>query len=191
MAATAIDAYVEHAVEMEGKTDFLYLCTASQVTTGIGKVLATPEAALRVAWLEDGAKAGEARIRADWQAIRGISPAGTKQNAKAESFAPKTRIRLAPGEAERLLAEHLAENERALRARFAEYDSLPRDVRLALLDMIYNLGEGGLTGKFPSFCEAIAAKDWARAAAECERRGIGDARNAWVKGLLLGAAQAA
>ncbi len=42
-------------------------------------------------------------------------------------------------------------------------------------------GMDGLTSKFPTFCKAVKAKDWATAAKECHRTGPPDDRNDWTK----------
>lgn len=69
----------------------------------------------------------------------------------------------------------------SLTASFPDFNAYPAEACAALFDMAYNLGIGGLTSKFPTFCKAVKDKDWATAAQQCERGGIGDARNAWTK----------
>jgi hypothetical protein len=59
---------------------------------------------------------------------------------------------------------------------------------MALLDMAYNLGPAGLLKGYPRMLSAVEAGDWAQAAAECVRGGIGAARNAWTKQQFLSAA---
>ncbi len=65
------------------------------------------------------------------------------------------------------------------------FDNLPKNVQLALFDMIYNLGANRIVNKFFNFDKAIKAGDWAKAANESNRSKIGTERNKYVKQLLL------
>ena len=47
--------------------------------------------------------------------------------------------------------------------------------------MAFNLGLAGLK-KFPTMLHAVDSGDWATAAAQCHRMGIGDARNQYTLG---------
>jgi hypothetical protein len=77
--------------------------------------------------------------------------------------------------------------EADLRKQLPHYDSLPDCVKLALLDMIYNLGPAGLFKDFPHLMAAIETSAWAQAAAHCMRRGPSPARNAWTRQQFLDA----
>ena len=63
--------------------------------------------------------------------------------------------------------------EAHLRTQFPHYDSLPDGVKMALLDMIYNLGPAGLFRGFPHLVAAVETGAWAQAAEHCTRRGPG------------------
>ena len=67
--------------------------------------------------------------------------------------------------------------EAELRKVIPSWDQLPSPAQVALFDMGFNLGIGGLQ-KFRNLLAAVDARDWERAAAECHRKGIGDDRNA-------------
>ena len=71
--------------------------------------------------------------------------------------------------------------EATIRGGIRGYDALPDGVKMALLDMAYNLGPAGLLKGYPKMLSAVETGDWAQAAAECARGGIGAARNAWTK----------
>jgi hypothetical protein len=81
----------------------------------------------------------------------------------------------------------LAGFEADLRSRFPHYDALPDGIKMALLDMIYNLGPAGLFKGFPHLVAAIQTGAWAQAAEHCTRRGPGPARNDWTKEQFLSA----
>lgn len=65
-------------------------------------------------------------------------------------------------------------------------DTQPVPVQLALVDMAYNLGVAGL-GKYVKMRAAVEARDWARAADECSRRGVQQPRNEATRELFLAA----
>jgi GH24 family phage-related lysozyme (muramidase) len=59
------------------------------------------------------------------------------------------------------------------------FEGFPDAVKMALLDMDYNLGDAKLRNTYPKFDAAVDAQDWATAAQECHRNGISEERNAW------------
>jgi hypothetical protein len=85
------------------------------------------------------------------------------------------------------LTSVLAGFEAELKAQFPHYDGLPVGVKMALLDMIYNLGPAGLFKGFPHLVAAIQTGAWAQAAQHCMRRGPGTARNDWTREQFLSA----
>jgi hypothetical protein len=81
----------------------------------------------------------------------------------------------------------LAGFEADLRTQFPHYDTLPDGVKIALLDMIYNLGPAGLFKGFPHVVAAIQTGAWQQAAEHCMRRGPSAARNDWTREQFLSA----
>jgi hypothetical protein len=77
--------------------------------------------------------------------------------------------------------------ETELRTHLPHYDTFPDGVKLALLDMTYNLGPAGLFKDFPHLIASIESGSWAEAAAHCMRRGPSPARNAWTREQFLSA----
>ncbi len=180
-ASKAVALFVAKAETFEGYVDHLYLCSRSHVTTGYGKVLPTSVAAQAVAFLFKAGPAAPEVVAEDWQRIRDLGPVGQPNNYAAAWYAKHCRIRLAPGEGRRLLTEHVEGNEAALRRIFPAWHGYPLEAQVGLIDMVYNLGEGGLVRRFPRFCAAVRAQDWAQAAEQCQRQGIQAARNAWAR----------
>jgi hypothetical protein len=74
-----------------------------------------------------------------------------------------------------------------LRSRLPHFDTLPDGVKLALLDMIYNLGPNGLFTGYPHLIRAVEAGNWPLAAASCLRHGPAPARNEWTRQQFLSA----
>lgn len=76
-----------------------------------------------------------------------------------------------------LFEEDLKKFLRQLEQTFPHYNEYPDEAKLGLLDMSYNLGHAGLTGKFPKLVRAAKMGDWSTVANECRRNGIGNKRN--------------
>ncbi|WP_299592185.1 hypothetical protein [uncultured Microbulbifer sp.] len=64
------------------------------------------------------------------------------------------------------------------------FDFLPRQVQLALFDMIFNVGATKLKHQFIKFNTAIQNEDWLTASIECHRPQVSPSRNTSVKDLL-------
>ncbi len=77
--------------------------------------------------------------------------------------------------------------ETDLRIQFPRYNLLPDAIKMALLDLIYNLGPAGLFHGFPHLVAAVEAGAWAQAAEHCMRRGPSAARNNWTRQQFLSA----
>ena len=77
-----------------------------------------------------------------------------------------------------------------LQQDYPEYEFYPDAVKLALLDMEYNLGDAELRKGYPHFDAAVNAQNWSLAAEQCGRD-VSDpafaARNAWTKQQFLSA----
>jgi GH24 family phage-related lysozyme (muramidase) len=84
-----------------------------------------------------------------------------------------------------LLQTVLTGFESELRARIPGYDNLPDGVKMALLDMAYNLGPAGLLNGYPRLIRAVENGAWAQAAAASFRHGPGAARNQWTQKMFL------
>ena len=110
---------------------------------------------------------------------------------KAAKFYARTGgLRLSEQTIDEKLREALEGFEGYLRKHIAQYDGLPDAAKLALLDMIYNLGPGKLFAEYPKLIQAVEAGDWKTAAGASSRRGPGPARNLWTREQFAQAAQA-
>ena len=179
--------FLKELVHSEGSIPHLYLDTRGHVTVGVGCLIGTLEEAQALPFVEraSGRHASRAEIQLDWQRVR-AEPAGRI----ASSYRPVTRLDLPEPEIRRMLGRRVDAFQAGLRRQFETYERMPEDVRLALLDMAFNLGLNGLVTKFPKFCGAIRRSDWRTAAKECRRRGVSDERNdrveRWLGGVTLG-----
>jgi len=113
--------------------------------------------------------------------------AALPQGKLPEFYKSATSPELPEPAIEASLTAVLTEFESTLRAKIPKYDALPDPVKMALLDMAYNLGPAGLLTGYPRLLEAVETGAWAQAAAECTRGGINAARNAWAREQFLSA----
>lgn len=68
-------------------------------------------------------------------------------------------------------------NELRATMAFPDFESYPESVKLALLDMAFNVGATGLVTKFPNLTAAAKRRDWTTAANESNRPQVQPPRN--------------
>lgn len=152
----------------EGRVDHLYLDSArpAWVTVGVGHRLTTVGDALALAFEPRDQVAGDfARV------------AAAQPGLAASAYAGLCRARLSQAAIDALLAADVRQKLAELERCFPAFGGWPDPVQLAVADMAFNLGTGGLIHKFPRLVRALDRRDWAACAAECHRQGIAAARN--------------
>lgn len=81
--------------------------------------------------------------------------------------------------------KHIDNFESELKRIFPDFSTYPSEVKLALFDIIFNVGMTDLNNKWPNFKKAVKSKNWAVAAIESNRKPpISEERNKYVKDLL-------
>jgi GH24 family phage-related lysozyme (muramidase) len=164
----------------EGNIPFMYLDTEGWVTAGVGQMIPDVNAAKRYHFVKPlGEKATAEEIERDYRRVHAM-PAGKP----AQTYRVQESLELSQDYIESILLNKLKECDSVLRRHYQpKYDRFPEPVKLALLDMIYNLGASKLFGQFAAFEKAVNAEDWRTAALECHRkhRGSTDNRNAWTR----------
>lgn len=163
----------------EGNVPFMYRDTAGWVTVGVGQMLPDVNAAKKYPFLTPlGGLATKEEIDKDYHRVHAITAGLT-----AEKYRAQSSLLLRKDYIQSLLVKKLKECDLHLRRHYARYDSYPEPVKLALLDMIYNMGASRLFRQFSAFEKAVNAQDWKSAAEQCHRRHIGasDNRNAWTR----------
>ena len=81
--------------------------------------------------------------------------------------------------------EHLKNDFSVIRNKLKEkdknlnFDELPHNAKLVIMDMQYNMGGNFTKDKWPKFFEAIKQGDWKIAASESNSKDIGKKRNNW------------
>lgn len=178
--------YLPKLKEFEGSYSYMYADTAGKITVGVGKMLPDAAAAQKLGFVRRpnpaanpsvlGGPAAPEDIQADFDSVNS-QPAGKL----ASYYRQFTKLDLPDDAIDSLLNTVVQGCRSDIVASFPDFDSYPPEACAAIFDMTYNLGIGKLLSEFPKFCRAVKSNDWATAANECQRGGIGDTRNAWTK----------
>jgi GH24 family phage-related lysozyme (muramidase) len=166
----------------EACVPWMYLDSVGKVTVGVGLMLPDAPTACALAFMAADAPATPGQIAAEFARVAALAPDKLPAFYRAD-----TSPQLPQEIIDAKLSEVLAVFENTLRSGIPGYDALPDGVKMALLDMAYNLGPTGLLKGYPKMLSAVAAGNWAQAASECARNGIGAARNAWTQQQFLSA----
>jgi len=177
----------EKLVQYEGSVPHMYLDKKGYVTIGVGHLISNLTAALKLNLLvgKSGAIATKEQITADYEAVKKY----WKTNATAPYYKKYTKLILTEVEINRLTNKHIKGFYSELKRLFPGFADYPAEVRLALLDIIFNQGMTKLRGEWPKLNKAVKTKDWAEAAAESNRPELGDLRNSYVRELFEAAAK--
>ncbi|MBI1422093.1 MAG: hypothetical protein GC149_01420 [Gammaproteobacteria bacterium] len=173
--------------EYEGNIPHMYLDAKGLVTVGIGYLLANAVEAQKLPFVNNttGKAATAAEIKTDYDNVKKQS-----KGFLAGFYKKFTKLKLTPNEIDLLTNKTINQFYGELKTVYPDYDSYPGEVKLALFDMIYNLGMSGLSNNWPNFNKYIKAKDWKNAAAESKRKPpVSPDRNKYVKDLLEQAAK--
>ena len=160
----------------------MYRDTVGKVTVGVGLMLPDARAAEALPFVLGARAATPEEIACEYARVDAM----TLGHASA-FYKISTSLELTQQTIDAKLKSVLEGFEANLRVQFPHYDALPDGVKMALLDMIYNLGASGLFKGFPHLVAAVEAGAWAQAAERCIRRGPSAARNAWTRQQFLSA----
>ena len=178
--ATYLERSLAQLEEFEGSIPWMYLDTAGKVTVAVGLMLPDAAAAQRLPFRLADSAAGADAIAAEFARVDAM-PMGRPALFYRKIGGPE----LAKKDIDSLLSAVVLGFEGELRAKFSAYDALPDGVKIALLDMAYNLGPDGLLRGYPKLIKAVETGDWVTAAVNCYRHGPGAVRNAWTKTMFL------
>jgi len=181
--ANYLDQSLAKLKEFEGCVPWMYRDTVGRVTVGVGLMLPDAIAAQALPFTLQDRAAIATEIASEFKRIRALPSSRLPEFYRAESSPelPQETI-------DAKLREVLVEFEADIRARMKAYDALPDGVKLALLDMAYNLGPAGLFREYPKMIQAVEAGAWSQAAAESVRNGPSAERNTWTRAMFLSAA---
>lgn len=170
----------------EGRVAHMYLDSHGYVTTGVGHLLPTAHDAAKLPFrAKDGRRASIDEIRLEYDRIQALP----KERLHAY-YRQHATLFLSDAEIDQLTNEHITTFHRELRRLYAGFDSFPPSARLALFDMIFNLGLTKLRTSWPRLNAAAANRDWLEAAQQCNRkRPVSEERNKYVRALFEQAAE--
>jgi len=173
------NGYRDTAKNKDGTPKGLFTC-------GVGHMVPTADACALLPWLRaDGSQATPDEARACYRAVMSMAP-----GLRASAYAPASPLRLTVDWCRadaigRLQVEFLP----GLRRLFPGFDGYPPSPQVALVDEIYNMGEGGPPRPghpdgnglfmFDDLRAACEAGNWEVAASESHVRTSSDERNAW------------
>jgi GH24 family phage-related lysozyme (muramidase) len=178
--ATYLDQSLAKLEWFEGSIPWMYLDTRGKVTVGVGLMLPDAGAAQKLPFVIGAQAASAEEIAVEFARVDAM-PMGRP----ALFYRRENGLELAKAEIDSLLLSVLLGFESQLRAALPGYESFPDSVKLALLDMAYNLGPAGLLHGYPNLIRAVEAGNWSQAAAHCFRHGPGAARNQWTQQMFL------
>ncbi len=161
----------------------MYRDTVGKVTVGVGLMLPNIEAAQTLPFLSNNRPATPEEIAAEYARVDAMT-----MGKAAAFYKIASSLELSQETIDAKLLAVLEGFEANLRAEFPTYDTFPDPIKLALLDMIYNLGPVELFKGFPHLVSAVQSGNWSLAAARCTRRGPAPSRNDWTKQQFLSVA---
>ncbi|WNO59745.1 glycoside hydrolase family protein [Rheinheimera sp. MMS21-TC3] len=170
----------------EGRVPHMYLDTKGFVTVGVGHLLKDAAAAKQIAFIvrETGQPASAKQIEEEFNLIKSRF---FGEDYVARDFKAFTKLQLTETVMNAQVDHHIKTFEKELKSIYgsAEFSAFPNKVKLALFDMIFNLGMTKLKNTFPKFNKHIKAGDYKKAALESSRKDIASERNAYVYNLLV------
>jgi GH24 family phage-related lysozyme (muramidase) len=172
--------YLPICESFEGRCNWMYQDSVGKVTTGVGLLIPTVQAAVAMPFQDLDGPASEPAITAEYYRVLAMPTGHSAAFYRGHLTLPDDFIDLC-------LKNVVLSRDTNMRDAFQNYDAMPDGVKMALLDMSLNLGTAGLLAKFPHFCEAVRAGNWQAAEAQCNRPQLGMPRNDWTKKQFQGA----
>ncbi len=182
MAANYLEQSLAKLKQFEGSVPWMYRDTVGRITVGVGLMLPNSRAAESLPFLVSSRPATAQEISVEFARVDALPFGRVPAFYRSDHLVQLTQQTI-----DAKLYTVLKSFDTDLRSHFPLYDSFPASVKMALLDMIYNLGPEGLFRGFPHLIAAVRAGAWAQAAERCLRSGPGPARNAWTRQQFLDA----
>jgi hypothetical protein len=186
-------AFTSYTGPFEGYCTWMYLDTKGYVTTGMGNLIDSIQAAQTLPWLTAGNKpASPSQIAAEWRQIKARQ---SSKNLGGYAFEKWATLHLEHGPIDRLVAVKMADFAAAVNHTYPTFAGAPADAQLAWLDMAWNYGPAFMDKKtasgswvWPNFRAAVKVSHWARAADNVGDVSRGHTRNQSRARLFLNAA---
>jgi len=172
--------------EYEGFIEHIYRDSKGLATVAVGHMIPNVQAAQQLTfYTAKGVKATPAEIKVDYDAVM-----KQPSNRLASFYKRFTSLKMKRTDADILTNKHIDSFYKELKIIYLDYDKFPSEAKLALMDLIFNVGMTNLKNMWPTMNGAIKAKDWAKAAANSNRKPpVSVARNKYVKDLFIKASK--
>ena len=173
------DRFHAFSTPFEGRRYHMYLDVKGLVTTGVGNLLASPQAASALDFKHGGAGgaiAGDGEVEAAWQDLKDHAPWGKPSSVSAKDvYGQRNDLRLDNADIDTLVDQMLAAFDNDLKMRFtttpaqgkpasdANYADYCADAQLGLLSMQWP----GSFHTFVTFQDAVRNSRWFEAARQC------------------------
>lgn len=171
---------------------WMYLDSVGLVTVGCGTMLPDTTSAKKIKFFHDKTllPATAAEIEAAWNKLHlganAQKAAPPKKKFAALHYKKETDLRITIHTSSTLRDSHVEADYRQLKQIYPKFDEFPENAKLALFDMVYNLGPGKSKARhhrstglrhYILMNAAINKEDWESAALHCSRHGIPIERN--------------
>jgi len=183
--------WLDWNAKWEGREHEMYLDVEGYVTTGIGFLLLTAQAAMSYNWRRptDQGLATDEQITIEWNRVHSM-----KKGELATYYHVPGALYLDDRDIDNECLKRFDQDAEVLLGFFPDLASLPEAAQRAIMSMAWALG-AGFPRTWPKFTTAVRARDWATAATECVIPARGNvawtARNKVNVSLLLGLIPAA
>lgn len=151
MWQSVADNWWDFTKRHEGAVNFMYVDTIGKVTTGLGYLIDSPEAALALPWLRsDGSRASSDEVRAEWDKVKHSGTEGQHINARQAI----TSLHLDDATIAETTHQRFSQFEEELRGYFPAFDAWPADAQMGVMSMAWAMGPN-FSRKFPHFTAAV------------------------------------
>jgi len=177
----------------EGNVKHFYLDTKGKVTIGVGHMLAhkNDTSGIILYKTHEGKLTKAATLAEKMAEFDVISKRPWGKRYLYKSFEPYTTLVMKQTDIDFLLNKHIDSFYTELKSLYQkhkgyadDFDNFDTNLKLALFDMIFNLGATKLRKSFPKFNAALKSEDFETAAKESHRLDIDHTRNEYVNDLI-------
>ena len=170
---SVLDAWHEYSEPLEGRVHWMYCDVFGLVTTAVGVLIDSPEAAVRLPWiLSDGSPATASEVDAEWRRVKAIGADALAREKALHYRQYRGPLRLTDEAIDRLVMSRLWSNARAITRQLPGFPSWPADAQLGALSRAWAAGPD-LT-EWPMHRAACERRDWITAGRESVLRdGLG------------------
>lgn len=165
MKQSVRDVFVEFSTKFDSCIPWMYLDREGMVRAGIGALIDPIDHAFAVEWIhkDDGHKAEVNEISTDWVRVKKNRLLAHQGGARARFV---TSLELTKEGVEKLASVQLDRHEAKLVAHvFPSFERYPANAQLAILSMVWSLGDCLLLKN--AFVRAVLEEAWTVAAENC------------------------